>query len=62
MCRPNENMMRYIVWFAALGLMAMGMMMVPPVVVSLPFKIAFFVIADGWLKITEALLRGYGVA
>lgn len=43
-------------------LMAMGMMMVPPVVVSLPFKIAFFVIADGWLKITEALLRGYGVA
>lgn len=42
-------------------LMAMGMMMVPPVVVSLPFKLAFFVMADGWLKITEALLRGYGV-
>lgn len=43
-------------------LMAMGMMMVPPAVVSLPFKLAFFVMADGWLKITEALLRGYGVA
>ncbi len=43
-------------------LMAMGMMMVPPVVVSLPFKLAFFVMADGWIKITEALLRGYGVA
>jgi flagellar biosynthetic protein FliP len=42
-------------------LMAMGMMMVPPAVVSLPFKLAFFVMADGWLKITEALLRGYGV-
>ena len=42
-------------------LMAMGMMMVPPVVVSLPFKLAFFVMADGWVKITEALLRGYGV-
>ncbi len=42
-------------------LMAMGMMMVPPVVVSLPFKLAFFVMADGWIKITEALLRGYGV-
>ncbi len=43
-------------------LMAMGMMMVPPAVVSLPFKLAFFVMADGWIKITEALLRGYGVA
>ncbi|HET9067791.1 MAG TPA: flagellar type III secretion system pore protein FliP, partial [Amaricoccus sp.] len=29
-------------------LMSMGMMMVPPAVVSLPFKLAFFVIADGW--------------
>ena len=41
-------------------LMAMGMMMVPPAVVSLPFKLAFFVMADGWLRITEALLTGYG--
>ncbi|PHR91194.1 MAG: flagellar biosynthetic protein FliP [Robiginitomaculum sp.] len=41
-------------------LMAMGMMMVPPAVVSLPFKLAFFVVADGWLKITEALIAGYG--
>ncbi|PHR57726.1 MAG: flagellar biosynthetic protein FliP [Robiginitomaculum sp.] len=40
-------------------LMAMGMMMVPPAVVSLPFKLAFFVVADGWLKITEALIAGY---
>lgn len=40
-------------------LMAVGMMMVPPTVVSLPFKIGFFVLADGWLKITEALVRGY---
>lgn len=42
-------------------LMAMGMMMVPPAVVSLPFKIGFFVLADGWLKVTEALLRSYGL-
>jgi len=42
-------------------LMAMGMMMVPPAVVSLPFKIGFFVLADGWLKVTEALLRSYGI-
>ncbi|GGY51571.1 flagellar type III secretion system pore protein FliP [Parvularcula lutaonensis] len=40
-------------------LMAMGMMMVPPAVVALPFKLAFFVLADGWVNITEALLRGY---
>lgn len=40
-------------------LMAMGMMMVPPAVVALPFKIAFFVMADGWTKIAAALLRGY---
>lgn len=40
-------------------LMAMGMMMVPPAVVSLPFKIAFFVMADGWTKLAGALLRGY---
>jgi flagellar biosynthetic protein FliP len=42
-------------------LMAVGMMMVPPTVVSLPFKLGFFVLADGWLKITEALLRGYAL-
>ena len=40
-------------------LMAKGMMMVPPTVVSLPFKLGFFVLADAWLKITEAVLRGY---
>ena len=41
-------------------LMAMGMMMVPPAIVSLPFKLAFFVIADGWSLIAVALVRGYG--
>ncbi|SFR00762.1 flagellar type III secretion system pore protein FliP [Poseidonocella sedimentorum] len=40
-------------------LMSMGMMMVPPVVVSLPFKLAFFVVADGWSLISEALVRSY---
>jgi flagellar biosynthetic protein FliP len=40
-------------------LMSMGMMMVPPVIVSLPFKLAFFVIADGWSMIAGALVRGY---
>ena len=40
-------------------LMAMGMMMVPPVVVSLPFKLAFFVVVDGWSMIAGALVRSY---
>ncbi len=40
-------------------LMSMGMMMVPPVVVSLPMKLAFFVIADGWSLLAGALVRGY---
>lgn len=40
-------------------LMSMGMMMVPPAIVSLPFKLAFFVVADGWTLITSALVRSY---
>ena len=40
-------------------LMAMGMMMVPPAVVSLPFKLAFFVVANGWTLISSALVRSY---
>ena len=40
-------------------LMSMGMMMVPPAIVSLPFKLAFFVVADGWTRIAGALVRGY---
>jgi len=40
-------------------LMSMGMMMVPPAMVALPFKLAFFVVADGWTLISEALVRSY---
>ncbi len=40
-------------------LMSMGMMMVPPAVVALPFKLAFFVVADGWALLAGALVRGY---
>ncbi|MGY1843073.1 flagellar type III secretion system pore protein FliP [Modestobacter sp. SYSU DS0875] len=42
------------------SLMAMGMMMVPPTVVSLPFKLLLFVIVDGWALITTALVGSYG--
>ncbi len=41
-------------------LMAMGMMMVPPAIVSLPFKLAFFVLANGWVQIAGAVVKGYG--
>ena len=40
-------------------LMAMGMMMVPPAVIALPFKLAFFVVVDGWALVSAALVRGY---
>ncbi|KPQ06425.1 MAG: flagellar biosynthetic protein FliP [Rhodobacteraceae bacterium HLUCCA12] len=40
-------------------LMSMGMMMVPPAIVSLPFKLAFFVVADGWSLVSAALVQGY---
>jgi len=40
-------------------LMSMGMMMVPPAVVALPFKLAFFVVADGWALLSGALVRSY---
>ena len=40
-------------------LMSMGMMMVPPAVVSLPFKLAFFVVANGWVLLSGALVRSY---
>lgn len=42
-------------------LMSMGMMMLPPVMISLPFKILLFVLVDGWSVITESLVQTYGV-
>ncbi|TNC71305.1 flagellar type III secretion system pore protein FliP [Rubellimicrobium roseum] len=40
-------------------LMSMGMMMVPPAIVALPFKLAFFVVADGWSLVAGSLVRSY---
>jgi len=42
-------------------LMAMGMMMLPPVVISLPFKIIFFVLIDGWNMLAGSLVQSYGI-
>ncbi len=43
-------------------LMSMGMMMLPPVVVSLPFKLIFFVLVDGWSLVAGSLIQSYGQA
>lgn len=39
--------------------MSMGMVMLPPVVISLPFKILLFVLVDGWHLVSESLVQGF---
>lgn len=41
-------------------LMSMGMMMLPPSIISLPFKIIFFVLVDGWYLVCGSLVQSYG--
>lgn len=41
-------------------LMSMGMMMLPPVMISLPFKIIFFVLVDGWQLVAGSLIQSFG--
>jgi flagellar biosynthetic protein FliP len=40
-------------------LMSMGMMMLPPVFISLPFKILLFVLVDGWNLVTQSLVQSF---
>ena len=42
-------------------LMAMGMMMLSPIIISLPFKIMFFVLIDGWALIMGTLAASFGI-
>ncbi len=42
-------------------LLAMGMMMLPPVMISLPFKLMLFVLVDGWHLLSGSLLKSFGV-
>ncbi|MGZ4493261.1 MAG: flagellar type III secretion system pore protein FliP [Nocardioides sp.] len=42
------------------GLMSLGMMMMPPVMVSLPFKLLLFVMVDGWALVIRSLVQSYG--
>ncbi|MBV1886844.1 MAG: flagellar type III secretion system pore protein FliP, partial [Parvibaculaceae bacterium] len=41
--------------------MSMGMMMLPPIMISLPFKLIFFVLVDGWHLITGSLVQSFGL-
>jgi len=41
-------------------LMSMGMMMLPPVIISLPFKLIFFVLVDGWHLVAGSLVKSFG--
>jgi flagellar biosynthetic protein FliP len=40
--------------------MSMGMMMLPPITISLPFKLIFFVLVDGWYMVAGSLVRSFG--
>jgi flagellar biosynthesis protein FliP len=42
-------------------LMSMGMMMLPPIIIALPFKIIFFVLVDGWYMVVGSLVRSFGI-
>lgn len=42
-------------------LMAMGMMMLPPIIISMPFKLIFFVLVDGWFLVAGSLVQSYGL-
>ncbi len=42
-------------------LMSMGMMMLPPIIISLPFKLVFFVLVDGWHLVAGSLVQSYGL-
>ncbi len=41
-------------------LMSMGMLMLPPIIISLPFKLIFFVLVDGWYMVAGSLIRSFG--
>jgi flagellar biosynthetic protein FliP len=42
-------------------LMSMGMMMLPPVVISLPFKVMLFVLVDGWSLLISSMVKSFGI-
>ena len=49
-------------FIVASSLMSMGMMMMPPVVISMPFKLLLFVLVDGWYLVIESLVNSFNVS
>ena len=49
-------------FIVASSLMSMGMMMMPPVVISMPFKLLLFVLVDGWYLVVESLVNSFNIA
>ena len=49
-------------FIVASSLMSMGMMMMPPVVISMPFKLLLFVLVDGWYLVVQSLVNSFNVA
>jgi flagellar biosynthetic protein FliP len=43
----------------ASALMSMGMIMLPPVMISMPFKLILFILVDGWKLLTDSLVRSF---
>jgi flagellar biosynthetic protein FliP len=48
-------------FIVASSLMSMGMMMMPPVVISMPFKLLLFVLVDGWYLVIQSLVKSFNV-
>jgi flagellar biosynthetic protein FliP len=49
-------------FIVASTLMSMGMMMMPPVVISMPFKLLLFVLVDGWYLVIQSLVNSFNIA
>ena len=49
-------------FIVASSLMSMGMMMMPPVVISMPFKLLLFVLVDGWYLVIQSVVNSFNVA
>ena len=43
-------------------LVSMGMLMLPPVLISLPFKLLLFVLVDGWYLVVQSLVNSFNIA
>ena len=49
-------------FIVASSLMSMGMMMMPPVVISMPFKLLLFVLVDGWYLVVQSVVNSFNIS